>query len=145
MTKNSTARRYFIDSSAFIAVIDKDDQNHLSAISFFRYLIIEKSLKLITSNLVIAESYTRILYRTYFDSARRFLEMIYSSDIQIIYSDAKIEQATEEILYKYSNLKLSYTDAVSFSIMRKNKIENAFTFDKHFQSVGMKIFPPKTQ
>jgi len=30
----------------------------------------------------------------------------------------------------------SYTDAVSFVIMKKQKIKKAFSFDKHFQTMG---------
>ena len=42
----------------------------------------------------------------------------------------------EEILRKYSDQDFSYTDAVSFAIMRRQRIRKAFCFDKHFATAG---------
>lgn len=39
------------------------------------------------------------------------------------------------------NKQYSFTDCTSFNIMRRLGITHAFTFDKHFKSVGFQIIP----
>ena len=94
-----------------------------------------------TSNLIIAETYTRLLYKTHFRAAQQFLETIAIIDIDITYSDNELEQSAKYYLTKYANLKISYTDAVSFAMMTKKNILSAFSFDKHFEIVGFLMKP----
>ena len=66
-----------------------------------------------------------------------FLERIKASPrILKIYSNEEIETEAEGILAKYSDQDFSYTDAVSFVIMKRQKIRKAFCFDKHFVTAG---------
>jgi len=46
-----------------------------------------------------------------------------------------------QILSKYSDQDFSYTDAVSFAIMKRQKIIKAFSFDKHFVIAGFINLP----
>ena len=43
-----------------------------------------------------------------------------------IYSDEEIESDAMQMLTKYIDQNFSYTDAVSFVIMKRNKIRKAF-------------------
>jgi len=58
-----------------------------------------------------------------------------------IYSNEDIEAEAEGILVKYSDQDFSYTDAVSFIIMKQQKIKRAFCFDKHFVTAGFENVP----
>jgi len=133
--------KVFIDTSAFIALNDKSDQYFQRASRYILSKINDISLTFFTSNLVIAETYTRLLYKTHFRAAQQFLETITDIDLDIIYSDNELEQSAKYFLIKYANLKLSYTDAVSFAAMKKNNILSAFSFDKHFEIAGFKLQP----
>jgi hypothetical protein len=42
---------------------------------------------------------------------------------------------------KYSDQHLSFTDCVSFVLMKIKKIKRVFTFDHHFQLAGFQIYP----
>jgi len=64
-----------------------------------------------------------------------------SPRILTLYSNENIETEAEEILVKYVDQDFSYTDAVSFVIMRRQKIRRAFCFDKHFIIAGFTNIP----
>jgi predicted nucleic acid-binding protein len=41
---------------------------------------------------------------------------------------------------KYSDQAISFTDCVSFVLMRREGIKRAFSFDKHFRYAGFTLF-----
>ena len=131
----------FVDSSAWIALADKDDSHHKQAAS--SYLSIFKNHKtLITSNLVVAETYIVLLKELGHKAAIEFLERIKASPrILKIFSNENIEAEAEGILAKYIDQEFSYVDAVSFVIMKRQKIKRAFCFDKHFVTAGFMNVP----
>ena len=43
-------------------------------------------------------------------------------------------------LEKLSDQRISFTDALSFTLMRREKITEAFTFDRHFSIAGFQVF-----
>jgi len=131
----------FIDTGGWVALADEDDFHHKDASSLFPSLL--KTCKgLITSNLVVAESYILILKGLGHDASVDFLDKINSSPkIICIYSNSDLEKEAEEILKKYRDQDFSYTDAVSFSIMKMQKLKRAFSFDKHFQTMGLIRIP----
>lgn len=126
----------FVDTGAWVALADADDDHHKSAASLFPSLL-KTSKGLTTSNLVIAESYILLLKNLGHNSAVGFLSNINSSPrIRKIYSSSDIEAEAEELLRKYADQDFSYTDAVSFAIMKRENINKVFSFDKHFQTMG---------
>jgi len=62
-------------------------------------------------------------------------------DIAKRHSDSKMEDAAEDILRHYKDQGFSYTDAVSFALMKHYKIDHAFSFDRHFTTVGFTLIP----
>jgi predicted nucleic acid-binding protein len=131
----------FVDSSAWIALADRDDLHHKEAAS--NYPSIFKNHKtLVTSNLVIAETYIVLLRELGHKAAIQFLERIKASPrILKIYSNENFEMEAEGILAKYGDQDFSYTDAVSFVIMKRQKMRKAFCFDKHFAVAGFTNIP----
>jgi predicted nucleic acid-binding protein len=131
----------FVDSSAWIALTDKDDLHHKEAAS--AYLSILKNCRiLITNNLVIAETYVVLLKELGHRAAIQFLERIKSSPrILVLFSNESIETEAQGMLSKYADQDFSYTDAVCFTIMKQHKISKAFSFDKHFVIAGFANIP----
>ncbi len=131
----------FVDSSAWIALIDKDDSHHREAASSYPS-IFKNHKNLVTSNLILAETYILLLKELRHKIAIEFLERLKTSPrILKIYSTETIETEAEMILRKYMNQDFSYTDAVSFVIMKRQKIRRAFSFDKHFVTAGFTNVP----
>jgi len=131
----------FVDTSAWVALADRDDAYHKKAASVYPSLL-KTHRSLITSNLIIAEAYVLILSELGHRAALNFLEGIKASPrILKIYSNGEIEAEAEDILIKYGDQDFSYTDAVSFAIMKSQKIRKAFCFDKHFLTAGFENIP----
>lgn len=126
----------FVDTGAWFALADEDDAHHKDAASIFPSLL-QSYKELVTSNLVVAESYILILKGLGHNAAVDFLDHMNGSPrIKRLHATSDIEKEAEEILKRYIDQDFSYTDAVSFSIMNKFKIKKAFTYDKHFQTMG---------
>ena len=131
----------FVDTSAWVALADKDDANHKNAAALYPSLL-KNQKGLMTSNLVVAETYILLLNELGHQAAIHFLEITKAIPrIFRIYSNDDIEKEAEEILRKYADQDFSYADAVSFVIMKRQQIRKAFCFDKHFTTAGFESTP----
>lgn len=129
----------FVDASAWFALADKNDAHHRKAASIYPALV-STSKRLVTSNLVVAETYVLIMMELGRDAALVFLDRIKTSPrIARIYSNEDIESEAQAMLEKYRDHDFSYTDVVSFTIMKRQKIRKAFAFDKHFVTAGFTV------
>lgn len=131
-----TSEDLFVDTSAWVALADQDDAHHHKAASTFP-TILKTFRRLVTSNLTIAETYVLLLHALGHAPAFSFLERVRGSPkISKIYSTEDIESEAEAILRRYIDQDFSFTDAVSFAMMKRYKIKKAFCFDKHFVTAG---------
>ncbi len=137
----TSSRNIFVDTSAWVALADKDDIYHKKAATAYPSLL-KSHNNIVTSNLVIAETYVLISNELGIKAALDFLLKIKTSPrILKIYSDEEIESDAMQMLAKYIDQNFSYTDAVSFVIMKRNRIRVAFCFDKHFFTAGFEKVP----
>ena len=131
----------FVDTGAWVALADEDDTYHGNAIAIYPGLL-KSSRSLVTTNLVVAESYVIIMKELGNQAAVRFLEGVNASPrIVKVYSNENIEREAEDILRRYDDQDFSYGDSVNFTIMKRQKIKKAFSFDKHFQTMGFVRIP----
>lgn len=126
----------FVDTAAWIALADLDDQYPQTTARAFADLS-EQRVNLVTTNLVVAESYIWIRRRLHHRAAVAFLDRLaHTSRLERVLSTAELEEAAEAILRQYADQDFSYTNAVSFAVMRQQGIPEAFTFDRHFAATG---------
>lgn len=131
----------FVDTSAWVALADRDDANHKKAARIYPSLLSGRG-RMVTSNFVIGETYILLLKELGHAAAFAFLERTRTSPRIIrVYSTEHLETEAEALLRKYDDHDFSYTDAVSFLIMKKQKLKKAFSFDKHFLSAGFALLP----
>jgi len=131
----------FVDTGAWYALADSSDQHHDEAVKIYPRLLRNYN-HLKTTNLVIAETYILIRRAIGHQPAIKFLESIAASPRVIkIYSDSVIEETAEDILRQYEDQDFSYTDAVSFVVMKQYGITQAFCFDKHFLTADFTLIP----
>jgi hypothetical protein len=135
--------KLFIDSGAFIALIDERDPMHQASQTF--YTSLEMRSKLITSLTVVSETYIWLRYHVSYDSATRFLGIIERSekagDLKVILPDDDMKSKTHAILKNYPDQDLSYTDAISFVILENMNIDDVFSFDSHFYIIKRTLWP----
>ena len=129
----------FIDTSAFLARYIARDQYHSRAMAQWN-LLASTNIPCVTSNFVIDELVTLLTRRASPRFAAERARQIYaSSSLQILRPDAADEAAAVILLEQHAGLTLSFTDCVSFALMRRHGIADAFTFDEHFRSVGFTV------
>ena len=136
--------KLFLDTSAFIAKAIERDKWHTDAIRVFEDVINKKLpyTKYFTSNYVIDETVTFVLYQRSHIDAVRILNMIRESRfLKILRVTEEVEKKADIHFKKYSDQKISYTDCTSKVLMVENGINTAFTFDKDFDIMGFKRIP----
>lgn len=129
-------KRIFVDTSACYALQIIDDANHETAKKILHGLL-PKCESLLTSNHVVGETYTLLRTSKRYDEARRFLDILRQSPRVVEYFAGKeIQREASNILDRYREHPFIFVDAISFSIMKKEGIKEAFPFDKHFVIAG---------
>ena len=129
----------FIDTSAFLAILNGDDKNHSAARNVWNKLLDSENV-LISNNYVLVESFALIQRRLGMIAVRVFHEDILPL-INIEWIDSAIHKSGISALFAASKRKLSLVDCVSFEIMRTLGIKNVFAFDPHFTEMGFKSIP----
>jgi len=90
----------------------------------------------------VAETYILLKLDCGPEAALGWWERIASSlKVKIVYADPDITGEAITILRKYNDQPFSLTDAVSFVLMKKMKITEAFAFDVHFTTAGFIQLP----
>jgi uncharacterized protein len=125
--------RLFVDTGAFIALTDADDENHKAAAAFYRNAK-ENGARFVTTNFVVCETMNYLRARISHHIAVLFHETLKKSGlIEIIPVSPSVEDAAFVIFKRYSDKDFSFIDCTSFSAMRSLKLKTAFAFDKHFE------------
>lgn len=131
--------RIFIDTSGFIAVLDKDDANHsVAANTWMDILMSEQTL--VTTNYVLVETCALAQNRLGMKAIKLFQEDIVPV-LHIEWIDKTVHHTAMEVLLAAERKKLSLVDCVSFETMRLEMITNVFTFDKNFKEQGFICLP----
>jgi len=132
-----TVEKVFIDTSAFYALMDRSDKYHQSASKLWAHFL-EKDYFLKTSNYVTVETLALLQNRLGFEAAD-----LWSRDVlgivETIWIDEVIHNLAFEIWLSLGRRKLSLVDCASFVIMRQDKMEKVFGFDKHFTDQGFEV------
>lgn len=129
----------FVDTGAWLALADRRDKYHGVATAVYPQLL-QQQPRLVTTNLVIAESYALIRYRLGYEPGIRFLRSLRQSQRLVrLYADDAAEMAAEQLLEKYADQDFSLVDAVSFMVMRQHELTQVFAFDHHFQVMGFTL------
>ena len=127
----------FIDTSAFIAIIESDDEFHPDAANLFEEAAASDE-KLFTSNYVLLETIFLLQREIGLPAVNDFRKLMLPLVI-VIWVDEKINNDCLNNLIAAEKRKISLTDYSSFYILDSFKIGSVFTFDKHFKEKGYQI------
>lgn len=131
----------FIDTSAFIALIDKDDQYHAQAREFYQKKL-SPPFKLTTTNFVVCETINFLRARLPLKYAVEYRDDIITSKIvSIIHITPDMEISAFNVMKRHKDKNYSFTDCTSFVVMKELSITTSFTFDEHFRQMGFAVFP----
>ena len=73
------------------------------------------------------------------EAADWLADLYKSPKIDIVQSGREDELDALRWMRKYADQDISFTDCVSFALMRRHKIRAAFTFDRHFKLAGFEV------
>ena len=127
----------FLDTSALLAVLNRDDENHEKAARIWRTLIGDE-WQLTTSSYVLVETFALCQNRLGLNAAKALQNDILPV-LEIVWVDAAIHQAAALAVLTAGRKKLSLVDCASFEVMRLSGITRAFAFDRHFADQGFDL------
>jgi predicted nucleic acid-binding protein len=128
--------KIFIDTSAFLALEDESDQYHEEALQFREQVLRKKRYEVIATSYVLDEILTLIRFRIGIQASIDFSKKIRKSKVvKIVQVSSEIEEKALDIFEKYDDKDFSFTDCVSFVVMREMGIQEAFAFDEHFNQM----------
>ena len=125
--------RIFVDTSAWYAIIDKNDQDHAAAVSKIQIL----DRPLVTSNYIFDEILTLLQVRVGPSIAIPFGQKLWDQEVSAL---VRITEEDEEkawrVFRQCADKGFSFTDCTSFALLERLDINTVFAFDDHFVQYG---------
>jgi len=133
----------FVDTSAFLAVINESDAEHRTAAAVWAELL-PSGEELVTSSYVAVETFALLQRRMGMAAVQVFWEELCPA-LAIQWVDESTHRAGASALLAAGRRKPSLVDCVSFEVMRRMGMERVFCFDPHFREAGFSPISPGKQ
>ena len=132
--------KLFVDTSAWVALADRSDQYHQKSLKALNRAH-KENVRLITSDYIIDECLTLIRFRMSHSAAIVFGEEMSKSTVaSIVPISERVRFMSWTLFKKFNDKELSFTDCTSFALMQDQKINFAFSYDRHFRECGFDMF-----
>jgi predicted nucleic acid-binding protein len=127
----------FIDTSAILAVFDRDEVNHTKAVSAWRAMQRAKSRPW-TSSYVVEETFILLQNRLGLLVALAF-EREVRPLLDVVWIHEPLHVRSVERLEAIGRKKVSLVDAASFVVMEEHGLARAFAYDGDFSDQGFQL------
>jgi len=135
------ASELFVDTSGWFPLVDPENRAHAAVARAMRSAVKERR-RLVTTNLVVAETHALIMRRIHRGAALAFVREVVRAPNLVLSSSPEIQAgATNDWLDRFEDQDFSMTDAVSFFVMKQRGICDALALDHHFTIAGFEIIP----
>lgn len=130
--------KIFIDTSAFVALLVESETAHkMVAKKYLDYR--QRRASFITSDYVLDELFTRLQY--YKLDLRKYIEKLKSSiaknEIVVLRIEEGLFDKALGVFLKFSDHKISFTDATSFVLYKDFALDEIFTLDSDFKKIRL--------
>lgn len=133
--------KLLLDSAALLALYDRGDKFQARAQRAFKSLV-EVKVTFVVTDYLVAEATTLILGRVGHAPAVTCGDWLLSSPrVQVVRIDAELWADAWQLFKKYDDKEFSFVDCTSFIVMRREHLIDAFTFDRHFEQMGFRLWP----
>lgn len=129
----------FVDTSALLTLLDRDDQDHGSVVKALGTLSLSETT-LITSSHVLVEAGSLVRSRLG-TSAFRLLGEILERTVDIVWVDEELHRRAWKEASTGGKRAPGLVDWVSFLLMAELGITTALARDRHFVQQGFRILP----
>lgn len=117
----------FVDSSTFFAAVDAGDERHADA-----RRVLAQGDTLLTSDHVLAETWSLIDLRLGWSTAERFWAEIRKGSVDVVDVVAADLEAAWSMGEAFPDQGFSFTDRTSFAVMLRLGVHRAASLDKDF-------------
>jgi uncharacterized protein len=132
------ASETFVDTSGFYALLVERDEMHELAVRILRQAE-RRRATFVTSDYVLDETATLLAARGFGHLVDDFLQSTLRSKACVVdWTDPELFARTAAFMAKHIDQGWSFTDCVSFQIMKARKLREALTKDEHFEKAGFK-------
>lgn len=137
-------KRIFIDSSAWIEFVLAKEKHHKKIVD---YVIseVKKRSKFFTSDYVLDETFTRLITDQGFHTVKTLKEKVKvlekERQLLVLWTDEVFFNKAWTLFTKFSEHRLSFTDATIITYTQDLKIDEILTLDTDFKKVGLATKP----
>ena len=132
--------KVLIDTSAFIAYFIKQDEFHENAVVRYNFYTQQKAT-LLTSDYILDELLTWFSTRQPKHILEKLVDALQkmqsAGEIRMLDIDKTIFKKGLEVLLKFSDHKISFTDATSYVLYRDFSLDEVFTLDDDFKKMRL--------
>ncbi len=133
--------KVFIDTSAFIALLVEKEQFHEKVAKKY-YAYRQERAIFFTSYYILDELLTRLLYYKESIDVKKYIDILKESinakELTVLQIDEAVIEKSLEIYVKFSEHKLSLTDATTYILYKELKLDEIYTLDSDFRKIGVK-------
>jgi len=130
------AREIFVDTSGFYALLVKRDDQHAAATRIVQSAAVEQR-RFVTTDYVLDETATLLVARDCGHLLRDFFDTVFASAAcQVEWTDAERFHTVKNYFLKHVDQQWSFTDCLSFRLMKERRLRDALTKDTHFAQAG---------
>lgn len=129
--------KVFIDTSAFVALLVDKEANHEKVAKKY-YDFREERAILFTSDYILDELFTRLLY---FGEVRikkliqKLKDAIAANELTVLHINEALFQKALDTFLKFSEHRISFTDATSYVLYKDFGLDAVFTLDDDFKKI----------
>lgn len=129
----------FIDTSGFYALLAIDDDRHAQAKACLEKAAARRT-RFLTTDYVLDETATLLKARGKAKLLVPFFERVFASkSCRIVWTDAERFYQTRIFFLKHRDQSWSFTDCLSFCVMKESLAREALTKDSHFEAAGFQV------
>ncbi len=131
----------YVDTGALIALAVSTDKNHGAALAYLRKALSEGT-RFVLGRPVLVEYVDGVTQRVGKPEAIEQLHALESSAVMRIEPDLEEDHRTARDLFlRYDDHPIDLTDCLSFAIMGRLRLKEAFAFDRDFAIHGLTCRP----
>jgi predicted nucleic acid-binding protein len=134
----------FVDTGAFVAKEIGSDQFHVAAQRGWNE-IDRRGIRLVSSEHVFDESATLIARRSHYAFAAEWGQDALESGIEWLRAGEEEWIKALILMRKFADQGVSFTDCLSSVLMKREGLKRVFGFDRHFNSMGFRVWPGQTE
>jgi uncharacterized protein len=131
----------FVDTAGWVACADAADPAHKQAAAARDHWLDQGGL-LVTTDYVADETLTFLRLRLGLDAAEAWWQQVDgSSRLRWEFVTLTRTDKARALFFRYRDKEFSFTDCVSFIVMRELKLREVLTTDHHFAQAGFTLLP----